>query len=339
MPEVYFAPLQSMTTFIYRNAHHRVFGPSMDRYYAPFFMAHEKCNFNFKEKADLGIRENASTPTVPQILTRDSKDVLRYQRILTDMGYQELNINLGCPSRTVTAKGRGSAFLIYREELDRFLDAVYSRSEGCRISVKTRIGTEDPEEFIYLTEIFNQYPISQLIVHPRTMRQFYDGIPRRESFLYALKYSTNPLVYNGDIWTVEDWKSLVKEAEAVCPGRKFDLMLGRGAVADPALGRKIKVLGNNKTTAAGAARPEEYRDMLHEIIEGYQSLLDNEDMVLFRLKELWSWMIRLFPDKKPELDQLNRCQSIEEYLTLEENILFTCKHDGPAVRFLTASEQ
>lgn len=315
MPAVYFAPLQSMTTFIYRNAHNRVFGPSMDKYYSPFFMAHEKCDFNFKELIELGPKENASHHMIPQILTRNAEDVLRYQRVLTDMGYDELNINLGCPSKTVTSKGRGSAFLIYRDELDRFLDTVYSGSQGCKISVKTRIGTESPEEFIYLTEIFNQYPISELIVHPRTMRQFYDGVPVRESFLYALKYSENPLVYNGDIWTVEDWEQLLQEAEQVAPGKKFELMIGRSAIADPALGRKISGRG-------GAARPEEYQDMLHELIREYGKLLPAEQMVLMRLKELWSWMILLFPDKKEELKLLNHAQTLEDYVKYEESILY-----------------
>lgn len=314
MPAVYFAPLQSMTTFIYRNAHNRVFGPSIDKYYSPFFMAHEKCNFNFKEELELGPEENASCHMIPQILTRNAEDVLRYQKVLTEMGYDELNINLGCPSKTVTSKGRGSAFLLYRDELDRFLDQVYSGAKG-KISVKTRIGTESPEEFVYLTEIFNQYPISELIIHPRTMRQFYDGLPMREAFLYALKYSKNPLVYNGDIWTPEDWDLLVKEAEAAAPGRQFQLMIGRSAIADPALGRKIKGTG-------GAASAEEYRDLLHELIREYCKLLPAEHMVLFRLKELWSWMIRLFPGKEEELYLLNHSNNLKEYLVCEEKILF-----------------
>ncbi|MDO4616651.1 MAG: tRNA-dihydrouridine synthase [Lachnospiraceae bacterium] len=317
MSSIYFAPLQSMTTFVYRNAHHRVFGPSMDKYYAPFLMAHEKRNFNFKEKNDL-FPEHNSAPMVPQILTRDARDVLRYQQLFTDMGYEELNINLGCPSRTVTAKGRGSAFLIFREELDRFLDEVYSGSNGCRISVKTRIGTEDPEEFIYLTEIFNQYPISELIIHPRTMRQFYDGQPVRDSFLYALKYSTRPLVYNGDICSPEDWKQLQKDAEHVCPGRAFGLMLGRGAIADPALGRKIRGSG-------GDASSEEIQSLMHELIREYSALLQNEDMVIFRMKELWSWMIRLFPQKSRLLELLNHAGTIDEYLKIEDAILFQSK--------------
>lgn len=314
MPAVYFAPLQSMTTFIYRNAHNRVFGPSIDKYYSPFFMAHEKCNFNFKEQIEFGTEENASCHMIPQILTRNAEDVLRYQNVLTDMGYDELNINLGCPSKTVTAKGRGSAFLIYREELDRFLDTVYTGAKG-KISVKTRIGTESPEEFIYLMEIFNRYPISELIVHPRTMRQFYDGVPVREAFLYALKYSENPLVYNGDIWTVEDWEQLKKDAEQAAPGKHFELMIGRSAIADPALARKIKGTG-------GDARPEEYQEMLHEIIQEYSGLLPAEHMVLYRLKELWSWMIRLFPDKQEELYLLNHSDTLKEYLVYEEKILY-----------------
>lgn len=314
MPSIYFAPLQSMTTFIYRNAHNRVFGPSIDKYYSPFFMAHEKCNFNFKELIELGPEENASHHMVPQILTRNADDVLRYQQVLTDMGYDELNINLGCPSKTVTSKGRGSAFLIYRDEVDRFLDKIYSNQKGCKISVKTRIGTESPDEFVYLTEIFNQYPIPELIIHPRTMRQFYDGVPVREAFLYALKYSKNPLVYNGDIWTVEDWEQLLKDAENAAPGRHFDLMIGRSAIADPALARKLK--------GGEAAKPEEYQAMLHELITEYRKLLPAEHMILFRLKELWSWMIRLFPDKGEELKLLNHCQSIDEYLRYEEMILY-----------------
>lgn len=313
MPAVYFAPLQSMTTYIYRNAHNRVFAPSIDKYYSPFFMSHEKRTFNFKEEIELGVEENASHHMVPQILTRQAEDVLRYQKVLLDMGYDELNINLGCPSKTVTAKGRGSAFLIYRDELDRFLDEIYSKSIG-KISVKTRIGTESPEEFIYLTEIFNQYPISELIIHPRTMKQFYDGIPHRESFLYAVKYSKNPLVYNGDIWETEDWRQLVAEVENIAPGKHFQLMIGRSAIADPALGRKIKGIG-------GSAKAEEYEAMLHEIIREYQKLLPAEHMTLFRLKELWSWMIRLFPDKQEEHYLLNHANTLDEYLVQEHAIL------------------
>lgn len=312
MPTVYFAPLQGMTTYIYRRAHNRVFGPSIDKYFAPFFMPHEKCNFNFKEIVELGPEENASITLVPQILTRDANEVLRYQKVIQDMGYSELNINLGCPSKTVTGKGRGSAFLIETEELDRFLDRIYEGVKG-PISIKTRIGTEKPEEFGRLMEIYNQYPISELTIHPRTMRQFYDGLPVREAFLYALEVSVNPLVYNGDIWTQEDWTKLVEEARLRCPDKEFALMIGRPAVADPALARKIKGLGED-------ARPEEYKDMLHQLISEYQPVLRTENQVLFRLKELWSWMIRLFPGKEDDLLRLNHTSNIEEYLMAEERM-------------------
>lgn len=313
MPAVYFAPLQSMTTYIYRNAHNRVFSPSIDKYYSPFFMAHEKCNFNFKEEIELGIKENSSHHMIPQILTRKAEDVIRYQKVLQDMGYEELNVNLGCPSKTVTSKGRGSAFLIYRDELDRFLYEIFSNTTG-KISVKTRIGTESPEEFVYLTEIFNQYPISELIIHPRTMKQFYEGTPHRESFLYAVKYSKNPLVYNGDIWTAEDWNKLLDDIGKVAPERHIQLMIGRSAIADPALARKIKGIG-------GDARAEEYEAMLHEIIREYQKLLPAEYMILYRLKELWSWMIRLFPACSEEHYLLNHSDTLDEYLKHEHAIL------------------
>lgn len=203
---------------------------------------------------------------MPQVMTRRAEDFLWAAEQVADMGYGEVNLNLGCPSGTVTAKGKGAGFLARPEELDAFFEAVFTKVT-LPVSVKTRLGIREAEEFDRLLEIYNRYPISELMIHPRVQRDFYKNTVRLDAFAAALARSRNPVVYNGDLVTPKDCTAFTRRFPEV-----ETVMIGRGLIADPALpascgavrpqaGRNCSNLPGNSTGGIGkpmatrAARP------------------------------------------------------------------------------------
>ena len=188
----YMAPLEEVTEAIYRNAYHAFFFP-MDKYFAPFISAKPNKGrlFNYREKRDILPENNQNLYLVPQILTNQSEDFLRTVKGLMEYGYQEVNLNLGCPSGTVAAKGKGAGFLRDPEGLELFLEQVCEGMErlGLELSVKTRLGIEEPEEFDRLLSIYNRFPLKELIIHPRVLKDFYKYTPRMEAFRNAFANS------------------------------------------------------------------------------------------------------------------------------------------------------
>ena len=189
-PKIYIAPLEGITGYIFRNAYHDIYGYG-GKYYAPFISPSENCPMTPRERKDITPENNSGINLVPQILTCRSDCFIEACRELKDMGYGEVNLNLGCPSGTVCAKGKGAGFLPETTALRKFLDDIYSDAyeDGLKISIKTRLGYYAPEEFYDLVEIFNAFPVSELIVHPRIRSDFYKGEPRREFYVYALEHA------------------------------------------------------------------------------------------------------------------------------------------------------
>lgn len=304
----YFAPMEGITGWVYRSAFHRYFGPA-DQYFTPFLSPGADRCFTSRELAQILPEHNQGMETVPQLMTRNSEDFIWAARELQQMGYNEVNLNLGCPSGTVTAKGKGSGFLADPEELDRFLDAVF-RNLDMRISVKTRIGVESPEEFPRLLEIFNRYPICRLIIHPRIRKEFYKGKPHLEVFAQAVRESGNPLCYNGDLFTERDFTDF-REAFP-----KVDaVMLGRGLLMDPFL------LGRLQERDHEAAKKKVLSRFLKELQEGYEETMSGDRNVLFKLKELWSYLILLFEDGEKYGKKIRKAQSLAEYSHWVESLL------------------
>lgn len=304
----YFAPMEGITGWVYRSAFHRHFGPA-DQYFTPFLSPGADRCFTSRELAQILPEHNQGMETVPQLMTRNSEDFIWAARELQQMGYNEVNLNLGCPSGTVTAKGKGSGFLADPENLDRFLDAAF-RNLDMRISVKTRIGVESPEEFPRLLEIFNRYPICRLIIHPRIRKEFYKGKPHLEVFAQAVRESGNPLCYNGDLFTERDFADF-REAFP-----KVDaVMLGRGLLMDPFL------LGRLQERDRETAKKEVLSRFLKELQEGYEETMSGDRNVLFKLKELWSYLILLFEDGEKYGKKIRKAQSLAEYSHWVESLL------------------
>lgn len=299
----YLAPLEGITTYIYRRAYHAHFAP-MDKYFTPFLVPHTKKGFSAKEKNDILPEHNEGMYTVPQIMSNDVDGFLNTVKKLEVYGYREVNLNLGCPSKTVVSKYRGSGFLVKPEELDRFLDRIY-RGTDVRISIKTRIGKDSPEEFVRLLEIYNQYPVKELIVHPRVQQDFYKNTPNLEMFAEAAMKAESPVCYNGDIFTVQDY-------EKVCdrfPGIQT-VMIGRGIIGNPALLNEIK----------GIECPGAVRQFLDQILREYLEISLGEKNTLFKMKELWCYMGRLFPGQEKLLKKIKKAQRVAEYEMVVEEL-------------------
>lgn len=294
----YFAPMEGITGHIYRGIHRRMFGGA-DKYFTPFIMPNQNHSLTTRERRDILPENNVIADTVPQLMTSNAEHFIWAAGLLRDMGYREVNLNLGCPSRTVVSKGRGAGFLAHPDEIDRFLDSIFSAAD-MNISIKTRIGCESAELLPRLIAIFNKYPISEITVHPRLQADYYRGAPDMDAFAYFLEASANPIVYNGDLFTREDAARFSERFHAV---RR--LMLGRGAVADPSLPRALH-----------GGRPLELAELMafHDaLLDGYMAELRDPVTALFRMKELWTYMGALFKDSQPCLKRIRKAAKLEVY--------------------------
>ncbi|MGI6094370.1 MAG: tRNA dihydrouridine synthase [Lachnospiraceae bacterium] len=301
----YMAPMEGITGYIFRNSYQTCFG-GMEKYFSPFLAAHSQREFHPRELQDVLPEHNRGIPLIPQILTNRADDFLLAVRKMQDLGYQEVNLNLGCPSKTVVSKGRGAGFLEDPLVLDRFFDAIFEKTE-IKISVKTRLGMEFPSEFEDLLAVYNKYPIEELIVHPRLQCDYYNGSPRKEYYEYALHHSRIPVCYNGDICTAEDYRAL----RAAYPQTKI-IMMGRGILQNPFLPLEIR----------GMRRPdkEKLRQFHDLIFTGYQDVMSGERPVLFKMKELWQYMICLFADAEKYAKKIRKTQRLSDYIAIVDEL-------------------
>lgn len=296
--QFYFAPMEGLTGYIYRNAHHALFD-NVDKYFSPFIVANQSERSRTRELNDVLPENNQGLNLVPQLLTNNAKDFIHTAKKLGLMGYEEINLNLGCPSGTVVAKHRGAGFLAKREELDAFLDQVFAQSTA-RISLKIRIGKDQPEEFYDLIEIFNQYPITELIIHPRVQKELYRGKPNLTVFRDALVLSKNPVVYNGDIHTTQDYQVFMAEFPSV-----ETIMLGRGLLTNPGLAGQIR--------NSLRVDKELLREFHDQIYAGYKGVLSGDKNVLFKMKALWQYLILLFSDAAKYAKLIKKSERLYDY--------------------------
>ena len=303
----YMAPLESVTTWIYRQAHAKIYG-RLDKYFIPFLEPHEKRDFKTRELQEILPEHNENIYAVPQILTNRSEGFIKLAKALKDWGYEEVNLNLGCPSKTVVTKGKGSGFLAKPEELERFLTEIFDALSGeVKISVKTRIGKENPEEFPALLELFNKYPMEELIIHPRVQKDGYGNVPRLELYELAEKQSVNPLCYNGDLYTREQIRNFAERF----PGTER-LMFGRGFLRDPGL-----IYNEGKDSKDIFEKFWEFHDLVYE---GYQERNMGDRNVLFKMKELWSYQVYQFSEPERLFKTFKKVQDCNEYEQMIRNL-------------------
>lgn len=298
--QLYMAPLEGITGYIYRNAYYKCYG-DIDRYFAPFIMSKK---LNQKEIRDILPENNQGMELVPQILTNRAEDFLAMAKAIHSYGYQVINLNLGCPSPTVTSRNRGAGFLELTRELDRFLDEIFTACP-MKISIKTRIGVEDEEEWQQLLKIYEKYPLEELIVHPRLKTdQYKTGTIHKEAFEMAVKKSCHSLCYNGDISSISDCEELLQQFPET-----DKIMLGRGIMRKPWLPSDIRN-GQKKD-------PQQYKEKLkefhEELLSGYVDYMSGDKNTLYKMKELWAYLGTSFTNPEKYLKKIRKAQRVSEY--------------------------
>ena len=298
--KLYFAPLEGITTYTYRNTHAEVFG-GCDGYYAPFITPSDNEKLSVKSFRDIVPENNKVERLIPQVLTNKADSFVKFQEMIKRLGYGEVNINMGCPSGTVVKKNRGAGFLRDPQGIEDFLEEVFDKSD-LEISVKTRIGFSDANEFEKLLEVYNKFNLDSLIIHPRTRSDFYNGQPNMEIFHKAYQNSSNPLCCNGNIFFAEDYEKCVEKYPDL-----EGIMLGRGAIANPALFREIK-----------GGKPLETEELVcftELLAERYLSVLGSEVYTLHKLKEIWMYTMWTFPEEKKILKAIKKSNKLYDLIT------------------------
>lgn len=307
----YAAPMEGLTDRIWRQAHQHWFGAegAPVRYYAPFLSPPENRVLIPKKMAELAPEANPGAPVIPQLLAKDGELAAWMIGQLRQMGYSEVNLNFGCPSGTVTAKGKGSGMLRDPAKLDAFLDAVFTQAGG-PVSVKTRLGVVRAEEFEEILEVYNRYHLCELIIHPRVMKQLYRGQADRAAFAEYLPGCRAPVCYNGDVTAPEELHAL----EAEHPGLS-GIMVGRGLIGDPALLRRAM--------GGPAAAKAELRGYHDELYRGYTEAFGAASCAVSRMKAHWFYLLRQFPDAGPLEKPLRKAREGWEYETVVNQIFAT----------------
>ncbi|MDO4483829.1 MAG: tRNA-dihydrouridine synthase family protein [Clostridia bacterium] len=288
--KIYAAPLEGLTDGVWRHVHQEMFG-QVDKYFIPFITPNQ--NMMLPPREQRAVRRDETVYAVPQLLGKEPEPFLHTCRMLAMMGYEELNLNLGCPSGTVTAKVKGSGMLREKEQLDRFLDAVCGKC-ALPLSLKIRIGYEKASEFPALWEIFARYPMPEMIIHPRTKKEGYTGPVHDECWRYAAENAFCPLVMNGNI---------VSPADAARYPETDTFMLGRGLMADPALPRVMK--------GGAPLSREEMAEWIARLEQGYAQ--EHQPLAVFiRMRDHLKYLAFHFTDAKKAEKAIRKARTMED---------------------------
>lgn len=303
--QYYAAPMEGITGYVYRNAHHHYFRGT-DKYFTPFLTPKRGKGWTSREKNDISPEHNQDINVVPQILTNQPEGFIRMAAELQQCGYDEVNLNLGCPSGTVVAKGKGCGFLSDLEALCRFFEIVFQKV-SVKVSVKTRLGLDDPGEIVKLMEVYNQFPLEEVIIHARIHKDFYQKPVNREAFQKGFLMCKHPVCYNGDIFTAADFEEFHRDFPEV-----DRVMFGRGLMANPQLIEQIRH-GENQDKK----RWKEFHD---EVCSGYEEIMSGERNVLFKMKELWNYMIPAFEDADKATKKIKKSVRLQEYKRIVDDL-------------------
>lgn len=313
--QIYFAPLEGITGYVFRNAYAKYYG-GVDKYFTPFISPHTKKLMDTREKRDILPENNQGLYIVPQVLTNKAEDLIDIcKQLKEDYGYEEINLNLGCPSKTVTTKGKGSGFLEYPDQMEDFFDRFFKASD-VKLSIKTRIGYWELEEAERLFHLYERFPFEEIIIHPRLGCEMYKGTPHYEVFENYLERTKHSLCYNGDINSFEDLQKLDSKWDK-CD--KF--MLGRGLIARPNMlqAQDFSEICES-TTQLTSEKWATFLAFHDEILAGYDAYMSGDRNTLFKMKELWTWWAVQFPGQEKTLKKIKKANDLREYRQLVKEL-------------------
>ena len=301
--------MEGITNYLFRCVYHRHFS-GIDTYFTPFVTG---THLSKKEQRDICRENNLDMDVVVQVLSNQTDDFLSVAHIVSEkFGYDHINLNLGCPSATVTSRKRGAGFLSIPDKLEEFLDEIFERSP-VSISIKTRIGMHDASEWENILAIYEKYPLTELIVHPRIRDALYGGLPNIEAFAYAYENSHHPLCYNGNIFTKEDYDRIVGRFPNITA-----VMIGRGLLLNPFLPEEIKGI-SSPTKEERYARirdfEADFRESLMTKTEG------GPHKVMEKMKEIWGFMAYNFDNPEKLLKKIRKAQTMDAYLVVIREVL------------------
>ena len=299
----YYAPMDGITDATFRRLHAKYF-PGVDRYFMPFLSPTIHRTLTHREARELPRADSVDFVAVPQLLGKNVEDMLWAIGVCADQGYDEVNINLGCPSGTVVSKGKGSGMLSDIFALDAFLDAIYAKAV-LPVSLKTRIGVNDSENWEKILEIYRDYPVKELTVHPRIRKAFYKGDCDMAAFARAVEGSPFPVCYNGNVTSIADAESIAAQFPAV-----ESVMIGRGLVADPGM-------------LAGGTDRDTLKAFLNELSDTYCRVFESKRNAIYRMKDNWHYLIGLFEGSEKLWKEMRKSTDYDRFMAIANEIIET----------------
>jgi tRNA-dihydrouridine synthase B len=296
----YLAPLRGVTDNIYRNAFERHFG-RFDFLLTPFIPTLKGFSINPSHIKDINPDYNDTARVIPQIIGNVPSDIITLANHIHSIGYKTVNLNLGCPHPQITRKKRGSGLLPYPELLFSILDETLSHIK-CSLSVKLRLGLESADEFEKIIAVLNQFPLHEVIVHPRTGKQMYEGNVDLMSFEKYYAQIIPPVCYNGDIWSSDIFNQYKNRFQSI-----DRWMLGRGVLQNPFLLMKLK---GDKSQKMDCAILKAFHD---EIYSKSAEILCGPSHLLGKMKEFWGYIALCFNDSKHILKKIQKNSTIVGY--------------------------
>jgi len=311
------SPLQGFTDFRFRNAFDKYFG-GIDTFYAPYIRLNGKLEIKPGYQRDLLPQNNTVKELIPQIMTNDADEFLFVSKYVQELGYKELNWNLGCPYPMVTKRGMGSGLICESEKIDNILNKVYQESDII-VSMKMRMGYDTPEEILDVFPILDKYPIKNVAIHARIGKQLYKGGVDLESFQRCLDNTTQKIYYNGDITSVAKFNELKERFPSI-----DHWMIGRGLIADPFLPNMIR----NNSLAYPENRVEVFSKFHDTLYNDYESALSGQSHVLIKMLHFWEYFATTFSNPHKTFKKIKKAKNISAYKQAVREIL-----DGEGVLF------
>ena len=299
----YYAPMEGITDATFRRLHHKYF-PGVDKYFMPFISPTIHRTLTHREARELPRADSVDFAAVPQLLGKNVEDMLWAVEVCADLGYDEVNINLGCPSGTVVSKGKGSGMLSDLDTLDAFLEAIYAKAV-LPVSLKTRIGVNDSENWENILEIYRRYPVKELTVHPRIRKAFYKGDCDLTAFARSVENSPFPVCYNGNVYSLADAEAIAARFPTV-----ESVMIGRGLVADPGM-------------LTGSTDRQTLKAFLSELSDTYCIVFESKRNAIYRMKDNWHYLISLFEGSDKLWKEMRKSTDYDRFMAIANEIITT----------------
>jgi tRNA-dihydrouridine synthase len=308
--QLYLAPLQSFTDHHFRNAFQQVLG-DVDRFYAPYLKMDHSGAIKEGPKKDVLPENNPYETVVPQIMACGADDFMVMANYLKDLGYTELNWNLGCPYPMVAKRDLGSGILNKPEKIFSILEEVLPKL-GMELGIKMRMGYEDTSDILTVLPRLNDYPLKEVVIHARYGKQLYNGPCDHKRFRECIPLSKYPLVYNGDIRTVEEFRTL----KGLFPEIEH-WMIGRGAISNPFLFEMIQ----DDTEEFPEDRMEVFHEFLELLLENHLNASDNEGIVLMKMTHFWEYFMTSFENGQRYYRMVKKADSVLEYRNVLDKVM------------------